>query len=100
MNASYETAPAERRIVTISVFPRRVAHATGVAQGLSSGRLVGEPRDRRKRTIPGLLFREAHPSGVEEYWPSLAEMEAPASSSMAARREFDSKSLPCGSGPH
>ena len=64
-------APAARRIATIPSCPRRVAHARGVAQGSSSGRLTGAAREQQLdhvgHVVPGGP-RERESSGSHRPW--------------------------------
>jgi hypothetical protein len=83
--ADYFEAPCVLRMSATSACPRRCAHARGVAQGSSSGRLVGAPRASKNSTMSGMLVRAAHARGVERYSSSRAEIDAPASSRIAAR---------------
>ena len=45
--------------------PRLIAHASGVDQTWSSGRLVGAPRSSSSASMSGRLFLAAHASGVD-----------------------------------
>src|SRR5262245_62601917 len=75
---AYLTAPRARRIDAIWLWPRRCAQASGVAQGSSSGRLVGAPRAMRNSTIAAALARAAQASGVDRYSSSRAAKVAAA----------------------
>ena len=93
-------APAAFSISAIWSWRRFTAQASGVAHGSSSGRLVGAPRASRNSTMSGRSLRAAHPSGVERYSSSFAEIVAPASSRMFAHSTRVGRGRPRPSRPH